>query len=62
VRAPAEALEVPERVVAYEHHVATATPVATIRAALRDVRLTAEAQAAVATGARLDVDARAILH
>ncbi len=62
VRAPAEALQVPERVVAHEHDVATAPAVAAVGAALGHVRLAAEAQAAVAAAAGLDVNARSILH
>ena len=62
VRAAAEALEIAQRVVAHEHDIAAATPVAAVRSAPRDVRLAAEAETAVAAGAGLDVDARSVLH
>ena len=48
-----EALEVAQRVVAHEHHVAAAAAVAAVGAALGHVGLAAEAQAAVAAGAGL---------
>ncbi len=54
--------EVAQRVVAHEHDVAAAAAVAAVGAALGDVGLAAEAQAAVAAAAGLDVDARAIVH
>ena len=60
--AAAEALEVAQRVVADEHDVAAATAVAAVGAALGDVGLAAEAEAAVAAGAGLHVDARTIVH
>src|SRR5512140_3224204 len=62
VRAAPEALEIAQRVVAHQDDVAAAPAVATIRSALRHVRLAPEAQAAVAAGAGRDVDSRAILH
>ena len=62
VRAPAEALQIAQRVVAHERHVPPAPAVAAVRPALGDVRLAAEADCAVAAGAGLDVNASAILH
>ena len=62
VREAAEALEVAQRVVADEHDVAAAPAVAAVWAALGDVGLAAEAEAAVAAGAGRNVDARTILH
>ena len=55
-------LEIAQRVVAHEHDVAAAAAVAAVRPALGHVRLAAEAEAAVAAAAGLDVDACAILH
>src|SRR5438067_1975955 len=62
VRAAAEALEIPERVVAHQEDVAAAAAVATVRAALGHVRLTAEAQAAIPAGSGRDMNAGTILH
>jgi hypothetical protein len=62
VRAAPEALQVTERVVANEHHVAAAPSVAAVRSTLGDVRLAAETEAAIAPAAGMDVDARTILH
>jgi hypothetical protein len=59
---PAERLEIPDRVVAPEHHVAAAAAVTAVRAALGHVRLTAEAERPVAAGTGLNVDPSAILH
>src|SRR5436305_11172980 len=57
-----KALEVTQVVVAHEHDVAAAAAIATVGTAPRDVRLATEAEAAVAAGSGLNVDARAILH
>ena len=57
-----EGLKVAHRVVAHEHDVATAPPVATIGAALGHVRLAAKAEAAVSPATGLDMDASSILH
>ena len=62
VRAAAEVLEVAQRVVAHEHDIAAAAAVAAVGAALGHVRLTPEAEAAIAAGAGRDVDACPILH
>src|SRR5664279_1977600 len=62
VRAPAEALQVTERVVADEHDITTAAAVAAVGAALGNMRLAAEAQTAVAAAPGLHVDARAVVH
>ena len=57
-----EGLEVTQRVVADEHDVAATTAVAAVRPTLGHVRLAAEAEAAVAAAAGLDVDSRSVLH
>ena len=57
-----ERLQVAQRVVADEHDVAAAAAVAAVGAAARHVRFAAEAHAAVAAGAGLDVDSRAIVQ
>jgi hypothetical protein len=62
VRAAAERLEVTERRVADQHHVAAAAAVAAVGAAARHVRLTAEGDDAVAPTAGLDEYARAIVQ
>jgi hypothetical protein len=62
VRAPAEGLQIAERVVADEHDVAAAPAVAAVGTALWHVRLAPEAEAAVAAGSGLDVNARTIEH
>ena len=62
VRPAPEALEVPLRVVADEHDIAAAAPVAAVGTALGHVRLTPEAEAAIAAAAGLHMDPRAILH
>ena len=60
VRAPPEALQVAQGVVAAQQHVAPAAAVAAVRAALGDVRLAPEGQAAVAARAGPDLDAGAV--
>jgi NADP-dependent 3-hydroxy acid dehydrogenase YdfG len=62
VGAAAEPLKVAHRVIADEHDVASPRPVAAIWAAFRDVRLTPEAEAAVAAPPGLNVDPRAVVH
>ena len=62
VGAALEALQVAQRVVAHDTHVAAAPAVAAVGPAARDVRFAAEAHAAVAAGAGLDVDPRAIVE
>jgi hypothetical protein len=62
LRSAPETAEVTQRVVADEDHVATTAPVAAIGAATGDVSLAAKAEAAVAAGSGLHMDARAILH
>jgi hypothetical protein len=62
VNLPAKALQVPQVVVTDQHDVAAAGAVATVGPAARNMRLTAEAEAAVAAGAGLHVDVRTILH
>ena len=57
---PAERLEVAKGVVAPEDHVTAVAAVTPVGAALGDVRLTAEAERAVAAGAGADLDAGAI--
>ena len=56
VRAAAEALQVAQVVVAAQHDVAAAAAVAAVRAALGDVRLAPEREAAVAARAGADLD------
>ena len=55
VHAPAEGLEVAQRVVAAQHDVAAAAAVAAVGPALGHVRLAAEGQGAVAAGARANL-------
>ncbi len=62
VRLAPERLQIAQRVVADEHDVAAPTAVAAVGAALGHVRLTPEAQAAVAAATGLDVDSRSVLH
>ena len=62
VRAPPERLEIAQRRVADEHDVRPTPPVAAVRPALRDVRLTAKRQGTVASGARLYEDLRAVVE
>ena len=62
VRAAAVGLEVAQRVVADQDDVAAAAAVAAVGAALGHVGLAAEAEAAVAAAAGLNVDSRAIVH
>ena len=61
VAAALEPLQVAQRSVAHDHHVAAATAVAAVGAAARDVRFAAEAHAAVTAGAGLHMDSRAIV-
>jgi hypothetical protein len=56
-----EPLQVAQRVVAEQHHVPPAPPIAAVGSAARDVRFAAEARAAVAAGTGLDMDPRAIV-
>ncbi len=60
-RAP-KALQVAQRVVADEHHIAAATAVAAVGAATRYVRFAAEASRAVAAGACPHFDSCAIVQ
>ncbi len=62
VRLAPEALEIAQRVVAHEHHVAAAAAVAAVGSALGHVRFAAEAQAAVTATAGHHVDSSAVLH
>jgi NADP-dependent 3-hydroxy acid dehydrogenase YdfG len=62
LRTPAIALQVAQRVAAYEHDVAAPAAVAAIRSPLRHVRFTAKARAAVASGSRLNMNTSPILH
>ena len=62
VRAPAEALQVAQVVVAAQHDVAAAAAVAAVRPALGHVRLAPEREAAVAARAGADLDARAVVE
>ena len=62
VRAALEGLQVAQRVVADEHDVAAVAAVAAVGPAVRDVRLAAEAQAAVAAAAGLYEDARLVVE
>ncbi len=62
VGAAAEPLQVADRVVADEHDVAAPAAVAAVGAALRDVRLAPEAEAAIAAPSGLNVDPRAVVH
>ena len=57
-----EALQIAQRIVAHEHHLAAVSAVSAVGTAARHVRFPAEAHAAVAAGARLDVDPRAIVE
>ena len=57
-----EALQVAQRLVAHHDHVSPARTVAAVGAAAGHMRFTAEAHAAVATGARLNVNLRAIVQ
>ena len=61
VRAAPEALQVAQRLVADEHDVTSAPAVASVGTAARDVRFAAEARTAVAAGAGLYVNPRAIV-
>ena len=60
--AVAEHRQVAEIRVGDEHDVGAAAAVAAVRAALRHVRLAAEAERAVTAAARLDVDASPIVE
>jgi NADP-dependent 3-hydroxy acid dehydrogenase YdfG len=62
VRAAAECLQVAERVVADEHHVAATSAVASIGATLGHVGLAAEAQASVPAASGLNVNTGSIMH
>jgi hypothetical protein len=62
VRLAPEALQIAQRVVAHEHDVAAASPVAAVGAALGDVCLAPEAKAPVAAAAGGYVDSSAVLH
>jgi NADP-dependent 3-hydroxy acid dehydrogenase YdfG len=62
VRGAPVALEIAQRVVANEDHVAAATAVAAVGSAARHMRFAAEAETAIAAGSCLDVDASAVLH
>jgi hypothetical protein len=55
-------LQIAQRIVADEHDIATATAVAAVGSAPRNVGLPAEAETAVSTGSGRDMDARSILH
>src|SRR5271166_5915061 len=57
-----EALQVSQRLVAHDEHIAAAPAVAAVGTAARHVRFAAEAHAAVAAGSGLDVDPRAIVQ
>jgi hypothetical protein len=57
-----EALKITQRPIAYEPHVAAAASVAPVRSPTRHVGLTPEAQATIAAGPSLHVNARVILH
>jgi hypothetical protein len=57
-----KALQVAQRIVAYEHDRAAATAVAAVWSTARHMCFAAEAHAAVSAGARLDVDSRAIVQ
>jgi|NGEPerStandDraft_6_1074524.scaffolds.fasta_scaffold61231_2 hypothetical protein len=60
--AAAVAGQVPKRIVTDEHHVSPTATIATVGAALGNMRLAPEAQAAVAPGPGLNVDASSIVH
>ena len=60
VHAAPERLQVAQRVVDAQDHVAAASAVASVGPALRHVRLAAERQAAVAAGAGADLEVGAI--
>ena len=60
VHAPAERLQVAQRVVAAQHDVAAAAAVAAVGTALGHVRLAPERQAAVAAGAGSDLELSSI--
>jgi hypothetical protein len=62
VSAPAVGLEIAQRGVADQYDVSPAATVAAVGAALGHMGLATEAQAAVAAGPGLDVNARSILH
>src|SRR5215213_8182358 len=60
VTAPAEGLEVAQRVVATQDHVPAAAAVAAVGAALRDMGLAPERQRSIAAAPGPDLDSRAI--
>ncbi len=62
VLAPAQRAEVAPRGIADQDHVTAMAPVAAVGTAARDMGLAAEADRAVAAGAGLDPDLRAIVH
>jgi hypothetical protein len=57
-----EALQIAQRVVAQDHDVPAAPPVPAVGSALRDMGFPAEAHAAVAAGAGLHMDPRAVME
>jgi hypothetical protein len=62
VRLTPEALQVAQRVVAHQHDIAPAAPVAAVGSTLGHMSLAPEAQATVATAAGRYVDSSAVLH
>jgi len=62
VRPPPEGLEVAQRRIADQHHVAAPAAVAAVGTALGNVGLAAEARAAIATGAGAHLDADMVDH
>jgi hypothetical protein len=62
MRPPPVALEVPERSVADQDHIAAASTVAAVRTPLRDVGFAPEARRAIASGPSLNMDTSPILH
>jgi NADP-dependent 3-hydroxy acid dehydrogenase YdfG len=62
VRRAAKTLQVSQRLVADEHDVAAATSIAAVWTAPRHVGFAPEAQAAIATGAGLDMYASVVVH
>jgi hypothetical protein len=62
VNAVAKLLEIAQRVVTHQHHVAAPAAIATVRPTLRDMRLPAKAQAAVTPTTGANVNASSILH
>jgi hypothetical protein len=62
VRTAAVGGQIPQRVIADQDHVTPAAPVTAVGTALGDVSFAAKAQAAVATGAGLNVNASLVVH